>query len=113
MGLVFSGGFGLRCLLGGRRRPDPDLVRRAGRFRTAYPFGQPLRHDFLRQAHDHDQREVPTQHRLATGVDVAAQLFHGGGHGRHNARVVVGHHVEDIDVFESGHGVTFGSQLES
>ena len=57
------------------------------------------------EADDGDQREVSPQDGLAAGVDVAVKLVDRVRDGRNDARMVVGHHVQDVDVVESRHGV--------
>ena len=88
--------------LGGQRAAGPAPGRRAGRLRPRGP-ARPAAPASIgsRQADDHDQREVPAQHGLAARVDVAAQRLDGVGHRRHDARMVVGHHVQHVDVGES------------
>ena len=48
--------------------------------------------------HDHNQREMPHEHRLADGVDVPVELGDRAADSRNDARAVFRHNVQDIPV---------------
>ena len=57
--------------------------------------------DLLREADDHDQREVALQHGLAARIDVPGQAIDGRAHRRDDPGMIVRHDVQDVCVLEA------------